>query len=83
MGFILWIIIGGLAGWAASKIMRGGGQGILMNIIIGIVGAVIGGALLGLFGLGGSGLIGSFVTALIGAIVLLWIVDLIRGRRTV
>ncbi|BBI60419.1 hypothetical protein HSBAA_17250 [Vreelandella sulfidaeris] len=43
MGFIAWLIIGGLAGWIAGNIMRGGGFGILGNIGVGIVGAVVGG----------------------------------------
>ena len=50
MGFILWLIIGGIAGWIAGKVMRGGGFGILGNIVVGIVGAVIGGFLFSLPG---------------------------------
>ncbi|MCM2971062.1 MULTISPECIES: GlsB/YeaQ/YmgE family stress response membrane protein [Larsenimonas] len=81
MGIILWLIIGGLAGWIAGKIMRGGGFGIVGNIVVGIVGAVIGGALLSVLGLSSSGgIIGSLVTALIGAVVLLWIVSLIKKK---
>ena len=74
MGFILWLIIGGIAGWIAGKVMRGGGFGILGNIVVGIVGAVIGGFLFSLLGLSSNGLIGSLVVATIGAIILLWIV---------
>ena len=44
MGFIAWLIIGGLAGWIAGNIMRGGGFGILGNIGVGVVGALVGGA---------------------------------------
>lgn len=82
MSLILWIIIGGLAGWAASKIMKGSGQGILMNIVIGIVGAVIGGLLIRLLGFSAGGVIASFVTALIGAVILLWAVDYFQKKKT-
>ncbi|MCP1316125.1 GlsB/YeaQ/YmgE family stress response membrane protein, partial [Halomonas sp. 707D7] len=51
MGFFAWLIIGGLAGWIAGNIMRGGGFGIIANIGVGIVGAVIGGFLFSLLGL--------------------------------
>jgi uncharacterized membrane protein YeaQ/YmgE (transglycosylase-associated protein family) len=55
LGTILaWIIIGGIAGWLASLLVRGGGMGIGMDIIVGIVGGIIGGFLLGLLGLGGG-----------------------------
>lgn len=72
MGIIAWLIIGGLAGWIAGHIMRGGGFGLLGNIGVGIVGAVIGGFLFGLLGLKAGGFIGSLVTAVVGAVVLLW-----------
>lgn len=78
MGVILWLIIGGLAGWIAGNIMRGGGFGIFGNIGVGIVGALIGGGLFRLLGLYSSGIIGSLVTATVGAVVLLWIVSKMR-----
>jgi uncharacterized membrane protein YeaQ/YmgE (transglycosylase-associated protein family) len=80
MGIILWIIFGALAGWIASSIM-GKSEGLLMDIVVGIVGAVIGGWIMSLFGYGGvSGFnLYSFVVAIIGAIVLIWIVRAIRG----
>lgn len=83
MGIIGWIIIGGLAGWIASKIMgTDAQQGILLNIVVGIVGGLIGGFLLGLFGVStsGSGLIVSFLTALVGACILLFGVKALTGR---
>lgn len=83
MGFIAWIIIGGLAGWVASKIMKTDAQqGIILNIVVGIIGALLGGFLLGLFGvdMAGSGLIASFLTALLGAVVLLFIVKAVTKR---
>lgn len=83
-GFLGWIILGGIAGWIASKIMKTDAQmGILMNIIVGIVGGLLGGFLLSLFGVdvAGGGLIFSMLTAIGGAVLLLWIVGLVTSRR--
>ncbi|QKE83537.1 GlsB/YeaQ/YmgE family stress response membrane protein [Arthrobacter sp. NEB 688] len=83
MGIIGWIIIGGLAGWVASKIMNTDAQqGIILNIVVGIIGALIGGFLLGAFGVDtdGSGVIVSFITALIGACILLFAVKAVTKR---
>ncbi|KUK75937.1 MAG: Transglycosylase associated protein [Proteiniphilum acetatigenes] len=61
--------------------MRGGGFGLLVNILVGIAGSVIGGWVFGLLGISaGSGVIPSFVTALIGAVLLLWIISLFRKK---
>ncbi|MGV9825430.1 MULTISPECIES: GlsB/YeaQ/YmgE family stress response membrane protein [unclassified Gordonia (in: high G+C Gram-positive bacteria)] len=86
LGFFGWIIIGGLAGWIASKILKTDDQmGILLNIVVGIVGGLVGGWILKLFGVdvSGGGLIFSFLTCLAGACLLLWIVGMIRGRSKV
>lgn len=72
-GLIWWIIVGLVAGWAAGKIMKGSGYGVLMDIVLGIVGAVVGGLLLGIFGIHGEGLIGSIVVAILGAVFLIWL----------
>jgi len=82
MGIILWIIFGALVGWIASAIMKSN-DGVLMDIIIGIVGAVIGGWIMSFFGQGGvSGFnLYSFLVAIFGAVVLIWIVRALR--RTV
>ncbi|MEV0248399.1 GlsB/YeaQ/YmgE family stress response membrane protein [Nocardia sp. NPDC050712] len=85
LGVIGWIVIGGLAGWIASKLMRTDAQmGILLNIVVGIVGGLIGGFLLRGFGteVAGRGLLFSFLTCLIGAIILLFIVRLATRRTT-
>jgi uncharacterized membrane protein YeaQ/YmgE (transglycosylase-associated protein family) len=78
-----WIILGGLAGWLASVLVRGTGLGIIADILVGIVGAFIGGIIVS--ALGGQGITGfniwSFIVALIGAIVLLLIVRLFTGGR--
>ena len=79
MGILLWIVFGGLVGWVASMIM-GQGQGLLMDILIGIVGSIIGGWLMSYFG--GYGVSGfnvtSFLVALLGAVVLILIIRLLR-----
>ncbi len=82
MGIIGWIIIGGLAGWVASKIMdTDAQQGIILNIVVGIIGGLLGGWLLSLANIdGNSGLIVSFLTALFGACVLLFVVKAVTRR---
>ncbi|WP_226343995.1 GlsB/YeaQ/YmgE family stress response membrane protein [Agilicoccus flavus] len=83
-GIIGWIVLGGIAGWIASKIMKTDAQmGIGANIVVGIVGGLLGGFLLGLLGVdvAGGGLIFSMLTAILGAVVLLWIVGLVTRRR--
>lgn len=86
MGIIIWLIIGGVVGWLASLIMKTDGQqGILLNIVVGIVGALIAGFVISpMVGVGtiNSGLsIASFLVSLGGAIVLLAIVNLFRRGR--
>lgn len=78
MSIIAWLIIGGLAGWIAGNIMRGGGFGLLGNIGVGVVGAVVGGFLFSLLGLQAGGFIGSLVTSVVGAVVLLWVIAKVK-----
>ena len=83
LGFIGWIVLGGLAGWVASMIMGNNArQGLLGNIVVGIIGAFIGGFVVGL--LGGEGATGfnlwSFLVAVLGAVILLFIWKAITGR---
>jgi uncharacterized membrane protein YeaQ/YmgE (transglycosylase-associated protein family) len=83
MDILLWIILGGVAGWLASIIMKTDAeQGPIMNIIVGIVGAVIGGFLMNMFG--ASGVTGfnfySLFVAILGAIVLLWVYRALTHR---
>lgn len=83
---LAWIIIGGIAGWLASLLVRGAGLGVIGDVIVGIVGAVVGGFLLslllpGTFGFTGFNL-GSLVVAFIGAVILLFVIKLFtRGSR--
>ena len=74
-----WCIVGLIAGFLAGKVMKGGGFGVLMDIVIGIVGAMIGGWVFGLVGIFPSGgLVGSVLVAFVGACILLWLVRLIK-----
>ncbi|HSH78545.1 MAG TPA: GlsB/YeaQ/YmgE family stress response membrane protein [Herpetosiphonaceae bacterium] len=86
MGIIVWLIFGGLVGWIASMIMgTNAQQGLLMNIIVGIIGAFLGGFVAQLLGFGTEGFqffdIGSWITAILGAVILLFLVKQFTGRR--
>ena len=84
---IWWIVVGLIAGFLASLVMRGGGYGIIGDIIVGLVGALIGGFLASLVGLGTGGFIGTIIVAFIGACILIAILRAVSGgfgpRRTV
>ena len=79
MYFIWYIIIGILAGFIAGKVMRGGGFGILINLLVGIAGGLLGGWGFGLLGIATAGILGSLITSVPGAILLLWIVSLFKS----
>lgn len=87
MGIIMWLIMGGVVGWIASIIMKTNAQqGIILNVVVGIVGAVLGGWFISpLVGVGtinsGALTLGSFVVSLLGAIILLAIVNFFRRGR--
>ncbi|MEO5972201.1 MAG: GlsB/YeaQ/YmgE family stress response membrane protein [Sphingomicrobium sp.] len=81
MGFIVWLIVGGIVGWLASIIMRTDAQqGIILNIVVGIVGAVIAGLVLGGGNINNSDPLDltNILWSLLGAVVLLAIVNLVR-----
>ena len=79
VGWIGYIIIGAIAGWLAGKIVKGGGSGILMNIVIGVIGALIGGFLLSFFlNTAAGGWWFTLFTAVLGAVILLWAVGRVR-----
>ncbi len=80
-GWIVWIVIGGIAGAIADQLVQGNRLGCLGNIIVGIIGGLIGGIILSAFGISVSGIFWTFVTALVGAIILLLIVHVITGGR--
>jgi uncharacterized membrane protein YeaQ/YmgE (transglycosylase-associated protein family) len=78
MNFLLFLVIGLLAGWIAGQIMKGKGFGLIGNLIVGIIGAFVGGFLFRLVGLESVGLIGELISAVVGAVVLLWIIGKIK-----
>ncbi len=80
-GIIAWIIVGLIAGWAASTVSRGHGYGLIGDIIVGLVGALLGGFLAGFFIQGSVGLVGTIIVAFLGALVLLFILRLFGGGR--
>jgi uncharacterized membrane protein YeaQ/YmgE (transglycosylase-associated protein family) len=79
MEFLWFIIVGLIAGWLAGVLMKGGGFGVIGDIIVGIIGALIGGWLFSTMGVSaGGGLLGSIIVALIGAIILIVLLRLIK-----
>ncbi|MBW2683054.1 MAG: GlsB/YeaQ/YmgE family stress response membrane protein [Deltaproteobacteria bacterium] len=78
MSILLFLLIGACAGWLAGNLMKGGGFGLLGNIVVGIIGSVVGGFLFGLLGISAGGMIGSIVTATAGAALLLFVVGLFK-----
>jgi uncharacterized membrane protein YeaQ/YmgE (transglycosylase-associated protein family) len=83
MSWLGWIILGLIAGWIASKIVNKSGEGLIMDIVLGIVGALVGGFIFTRLGAGGvTGLnIYSMFVAVVGAIIVLFLYHLIVGRR--
>ena len=76
---IYWLIVGLIAGWLAGLVMKGGGYGIIVDILLGIVGGWLGGWLFGRLGIWpAGGMIGSIIVAFIGAVILVWITRLIK-----
>ena len=75
---IIFLVIGAVAGWLAGVIMKGGGYGLVGDIIVGVIGSVIGGWLFGLLGIAAGGLIGSIIAAVVGAMILIAILRLIK-----
>lgn len=79
MSFLYFIIIGAVAGWIAGNIMKGGGFGLLVNIILGVIGGIVGGWAFALLGMASTGgLMGSLVTSVVGAVLVLFVAGLIK-----
>ena len=79
MEFVWFILIGLAAGWVAGQLMKGGGFGVVGDIIVGVIGALLGGFLFRTLGVSaGGGLLGSLIVAIIGAVVLLFLFRLIK-----
>ncbi len=85
MGILAWIIVGLISGCLAGLVMKGGGYGVLGDIILGIVGALVGGFLAGVL-FGSPGVTGfnlpSIIIAFIGAVIVVWIVHALAPGRT-
>ena len=76
---IYWIVVGLVAGRLAGQVMKGGGYGVLIDIILGILGAIVGGRVFGMLGIWpGGGIIGSIIVAFVGAVILVWISRLVK-----
>jgi len=73
------LIVGLVAGWLAGKVMKGGGYGVLMDIVLGILGAIVGGWIFGALNLWpGGGIFGAILVAFVGAVLLVWITRLLK-----
>ena len=78
-GLIAWIVIGVVAGWLAGMLVKGGGFGLIGDIVVGVIGAFVGGWLAGVLHIHiGSGMISSIITATVGAVILIVILRLVR-----
>ena len=79
MGLLYALLIGAVAGWLAGKIMKGGGYGLLVNIILGIIGGMVGNWLFGVLNISvGAGALGDIITGVIGAIAVLFVAGLLK-----
>ena len=77
---LLWsLLIGGVAGWLASQIMKSAGNGVFVNILLGLIGGLVGGWVFGILGMEAYGLIGRLVVATVGAIILIVLARAIRN----
>jgi uncharacterized membrane protein YeaQ/YmgE (transglycosylase-associated protein family) len=79
--WLLYILIGAVAGWIGGLIVKGSGSGFWINLIVGIIGALLGGWLLRFLGLPGSSLIWELIAAIVGAVILLLIVGLFTKKK--
>ena len=77
-GLIWFLLVGLIAGWLAGRVMRGGGFGVVGDMIVGVIGALLGGWLFGVLGISAGGLIGSIIVAFIGAVILIALLRVIR-----
>jgi len=79
MSFLTWIVVGLIAGWLAGKVMKGGGYGVVVDIVLGILGGFLGGWIFGMLGIWpGGGIVGSLIVAFVGAVILVWITRLLK-----
>ena len=79
MSFLWFLVVGLVAGWLAGVLVKGGGFGVIGDLVVGVIGAFLGGWLFSTLGVSaGGGLLGSIIVATIGAVVLLFIVRLVK-----
>jgi len=79
MGILAWILVGLIAGWLAGQVMKGGGYGMVADIILGLLGGVLGGWIFERLGVStGGGMVGSIIVAFIGAVILVGITRLLK-----
>lgn len=76
---IYWIVVGLIAGWLTGVVMKGGGYGVIVDILLGILGGFLGGWIFGRLGIWpAGGMIGSIIVAFVGAVILVWITRLLK-----
>ena len=80
VSIILFLLFGAVAGWLAGKLMKGGGFGLIVNIIVGIIGSFIGGWLMSLAGIQKAGLLWELIAAVVGACLLLFVISLFKRK---
>jgi len=79
MALIEWIVVGLIAGWLAGKVMKGGGYGILIDIVLGMLGGILGGWIFTMLGIWpGGGIIGAILVAFVGAVILVWFTRIMK-----
>jgi uncharacterized membrane protein YeaQ/YmgE (transglycosylase-associated protein family) len=81
MNWVWFLLIGLAAGFLAGVVVKGGGFGLLGDLIIGVIGALLGGFIFGLLGITAGGLLGALITAFVGAVVLLLLLRLVAGKK--
>lgn len=80
VSIILYLLFGAVAGWLAGKLMNGGGNGLIVNIIVGIIGSFIGGWLMSLANIQKGGLVWELIAAVVGACLLLFVISLFKRK---
>ncbi|HSC37514.1 MAG TPA: GlsB/YeaQ/YmgE family stress response membrane protein [Chitinophagaceae bacterium] len=80
MSTLIHLLLGGIAGWLAGKVMRGDGYGVIIDIILGLLGGWVGGFIGEKLGISLGGNIGYLITAFLGAVLLVWVSRLIKGK---
>ncbi|HEX5004155.1 MAG TPA: GlsB/YeaQ/YmgE family stress response membrane protein [Gemmatimonadales bacterium] len=75
---IIFLVIGIIAGWLAGKLMKGGGFGLVGDLVLGVIGAFVGGWVFGMLGILPVGIVGTLISATVGALILLWIIRLVK-----